>query len=364
MKIVIDLTSLSYHMTGIERYAACVSEQIIKQDKYNQYYLIFRDDIYPSFTKYINGNRIRAIVLTGSNKLFFYQFVLYKALNKINADKYLFFAFISPMLFRKSGIINTIHDMGAWDSANTMKISQKIYWRMTLKHAAKISEKIITVSNFSKSRIKEILKYPEEKIEVVYSAIYDGVIKSHDLSFSDIKKEYKLPDKYIMTLSTLEPRKNLNLLLDGYTKIQNKVDYDLVLVGREGWRIKKIIAKFNKEGRVHITGFVKDEHVSAIYKNAICFIFPSLYEGFGLPPIEALASGTPVISSNAASMPEILRNQAVYFENNNEDELIELLLNLETNLPNMVCDLDEFQKEQYKFDLSAKKIIERVLREE
>ena len=99
MKIVIDLTSLSYHMTGIERYAACVSEQIIKQDKYNQYYLIFRDDIYPSFTKYINGNRIRAIVLTGSNKLFFYQFVLYKALNKINADKYLFFAFISPMLF-------------------------------------------------------------------------------------------------------------------------------------------------------------------------------------------------------------------------------------------------------------------------
>ena len=357
MKIVIDLTSLSYHMTGIERYASCISEKMLAHDSKNEYFLLFRNDVYPSFSCYIDNERIKPIVLYGNNKLIFLQVILPKVLNSIKADKYLFFAFPSPLFFRKKGIVNTIHDMGAWDSAETMKLFQKIYWRTAIRVSSKRSERIITVSNFSKTRITEILKYPIKKIDVVYSAVDEMIKKDFGYSFAYIRNMYSLPDRYIMALSTLEPRKNIALLLEAFKKIQDKVDYDLVLVGRKGWMIDEIIEKYNYNGRIHITGFVKDQHVSLIYKNAMCFVFPSLYEGFGLPPVEALSLGTPVISSNAASLPEVLRKQAFFFSSNDINALESLLVDLEKKLPNMPHGLDEYQKQNFRFDESALKIL-------
>lgn len=360
MKIAIDLTSLSYHMTGIERYAACVSEEMLKQDNINDYYLIFRNEIYKTFKTFVDDTRVKAIVLHGNNKLVFNQIVLSIALYKIKADRYIFFAFTSPILFRRKGIINTIHDMGAWDSSEAMKFFQKVYWRTTMRCSARVSEKIITVSEFSKGRIVEILKYPKEKIHVIYSAVYEGVTKDYGYSFEDIRERYGLPDKYIMTLSTLEPRKNMVLLLEAFTDIKDKVDYDLVLVGRKGWKMDEIVEKYDRDGRVHITGFVDDEHIAAIYKNAICFVFPTLYEGFGLPPVEALALGTPVISSDAASMPEVLRNQAVFFKSNSISELKNKLTNLKEELSDMSISLDEYQKKNYRFSNSSVKVLELI----
>lgn len=357
MIIVIDLTSLSYHMTGIERYAACVTEKMLEQDKTNKYILLFRNEIYPIFQRYIDNSRIRASILHGNKKVVFFQLVLMRELYKIKADKYLFFAFTSPLLFKKKGIYNTIHDMGAWDASDAMKISQKIYWRTTMRRAAKVSQGIITVSDFSRGRIADILKYPKEKIRVVNSAVYEGVIKDYGYSFDEIKKIYDLPEKYIMTLSTLEPRKNMVMLLDAFSEVQQDVNYDLVLVGRKGWKMDEVIEKYDAKERIHITGFVKDEHVSVLYKNAMCFVFPSLYEGFGLPPVEALALGTPVIASDAASIPEVLMEQAAYFKNNSIDELKQILLSLENNLNSMPCGLNNYQKENYCFESSAKKVI-------
>lgn len=344
-------------MTGIERYAACMTEEMLKNDLKNEYVLVFRNEIYTTFTRFIDDERVKAVILHGDNKVLFLQITLAKALYKIKADKYLFFAFTSPVLFRRKGIINTVHDVGAWDYADALKFLQKTYFRLTCRMSASASERIITVSDFSKGRINKILKYPKDKISVVYSAVYEGVTKDNGYTFADIQDKYHLPSKYIMTLSTLEPRKNLELLLKAFTAIQDKVDYDLVLVGRKGWKMDEVLEKYNSKERIHITGFVDDEHVSVIYKNAMCFIFPTLYEGFGLPPVEALSMGTPVISSDAASMPEILRNQAVYFKSDDQQELEKLLLNLEGNVVSMPHELDEYQKKNYRFDESAKKIL-------
>lgn len=357
MIIAIDLTSLSYHMTGIERYAACVSEKMLEQDTENEYRLIFRNHVYPVFEKFIDNKRVKSYILHGNKKVIFYQIILPWNLYKIKADTYLFFAFTSPVFFRKKGIYNTIHDMGAWDCSDAMKLFQKIYWRFTIRSSAKISKGLITVSEFSKGRISKILKYPKEKIYVINSAVYEGVVKDHGHSFNDIKKKYSLPHKYIMTLSTLEPRKNMGLLLEAFSDVQDDVNYDLVLVGRKGWKMDEVIGKYNSKERIHITGFVDDNDVSDIYRNAICFVFPSLYEGFGLPPVEALALGTPVISSNAASMPEVLMEQAVYFKNNNIDELRQLLETLENDIETMPHELNKCQKVNYTFDTAAKKIL-------
>lgn len=357
MKIAIDLTSLSYHLTGIERYAMCVTDKMIDIDTVNEYILIFRNEITPLYTDRIDGERVKALVLHGDNKLLFLQVVLTKALRKIKADKYIFFAFPGPLLFKKPGIINTIHDMGAWDSADEMKTLSKYYFRMSYRHAARVSEKIITVSNFSKKRIHKILGVGDEKIEVINSAVYDEFLNRYIAPIEEIRKEYKLPEKYIMTLSTLEPRKNMIILLEAYNDIADQVDYELVLVGRKGWKMDDVLAKYETKGRIHITGFVKDEHLSAIYKNALCFVFPSLYEGFGLPPIEALALGTPVISSDAASLPEVLMEQAVYFKNNSKEDLESCLRNLESKLQDMPHTLNEYQKTSYSFSTAAKGVI-------
>jgi len=357
MKIVIDLTSLSYHMTGIERYASCMTEKMLRIDRTNEYVLIFRNEIPDVFSEFIDNKRVKASVLHGNRKIIFLQMTLPFRLYRIKADKYIFFAFTSPLFFRKKGIINTIHDMGAWDSAEAMTVLQKLYWRITYRVSSWASERIITVSEFSKGRINEILRFPKGRIHVFYSGVYEGVTKDWGYSFGDIQKKYSVPDKYIMTLSTLEPRKNMELLLRAYSEIQDQVDYDLVLVGRKGWKIDEVLEKYNTGSRIHITGFVDDKHVSVIYKNAKCFVFPSLYEGFGLPPVEALALGIPVIASDAASIPEILMDQAVYFHSNSIEELKKLLLCPDDRLETWPHELNEYQKENYTFEKSAERII-------
>lgn len=356
MKILIDLTSLSYHISGIERYALCISEEMVKQDHKNEYLLVFRNEIFSSFIDLIDGNRVRATVLYGNNKLLFREITLVRYVNSTDADVKLFLAFTSPFFVRKNGVINTIHDVGIWDFPDALDFLHRMYFRIGCRKSVSVSDVLLTVSEFSKRRICEVFKINNKKVQVAYSAPSEKVI-SQSNSFEYVKEKYHLPSKYIMSLSTMEPRKNQRLLFQSFSDVADSVDYDLVLVGRVGWNINEIISSYSANKRIHITGFVDDEDVACIYKNAMCFVFPSLYEGFGLPPIEALSLGTAVISSDAASMPEVLRKQATFFKSNDEDALKELLLNLEGNLANMPHELDEFQKMNYRFDVSAGKIL-------
>ncbi|MGO5541258.1 glycosyltransferase family 4 protein [Blautia sp. HCP3S3_H10_1] len=357
MKILIDLTSLSYHISGIERYALCISEEMVKQDLKNEYLLVFRNEIFASFIDLIDGNRVKATVLYGNNKLLFREITLAGYVNSTDADVKLFLAFTSPFFVKKNGVINTIHDVGIWDFPNALDFLHRMYFRIGCMKSVSVSDVILTVSEFSKSRICDVFKIDNKKVQVAYSAPSEKVV-SQSNSFEYVKEKYHLPSKYIMSLSTMEPRKNQRLLFQSFSDVADSVDYDLVLVGRVGWNINEIISSYSANKRIHITGFVDDEDVACIYKNAMCFVFPSLYEGFGLPPIEALSLGTAVISSDAASMPEILRKQATFFKSNDEDALEKLLLNLEDNLANMPHELDEFQKGQYRFDVSAGKILD------
>jgi glycosyltransferase involved in cell wall biosynthesis len=360
MKIVVDLTSLSFHITGIERYALCITKELLLNDKLNEYVLIFRNEIYEEFREFIDEKRVSVYILKGDNKLLFYQCKLLFALYKIRADKYLFFAFASPILFFRKGIYNTIHDMGAWDCPESMKKLQRLYFKISYRIAALISDGIITVSEFSKARISSILGVQTNKILVAPSAVTNKFVSTDCVNYDDVKSRYNLPQKYVMSLSTIEPRKNLELLLEAYVEIMDDVDYDLVLVGRKGWKTDELIEKYRLQTRVCMTGFVEDEDVSNIYKNAICFVFPSKYEGFGLPPLEALALGTPVIASDAASIPEVMMEGAVYFKSDDKTQLVHLLKNVETECLNMCKSLNDYQRENFDFATSAKKIIDEI----
>lgn len=359
MKILIDLTSLSYHLSGIERYALCVTQEMLRQDKNNKYILVFRNEVFPELVPDINNHgRVEIVILHGNIKLLFFQLIIPMALYKHKADRYMFFAFPNPILFFSKNIYNTIHDMGRWDFPGKNKLAW-FYFKATETIALKRAKKIFTVSEFSKERIHANTKVNKNNIIVTYNGISEKISKSTSTTES-VKEKYGLPEKYIMFLSTLQPRKNLQLLVEAFSEVMDKVNYDLVLIGRKGWAVDKLIAQYSAGDRIIFTGFVDDEDITPIYRNAICFVFPSLYEGFGIPPVEALAMGTPVISSDSSCMKEILRKQAVFFENNNKEELKKLLLQLPGLAETMPRELDDFMCENYDYRNSAKIILKTI----
>lgn len=327
MRIVVDLTSLADNFSGIERYALNISEQLINLDKKNTYIIFFKNNIHKDLLKYKENKNVEFKIINGGNKLIFNQVILLKELFKIKADKYLFMAFPSPLLFRKAGIINTIHDLTPWDYTGTMKFTSRSYFKASIRNAIKVSEKIITVSEFSKNRI--IDKFRIKEVDIIYNGVSDVFLKaSENLNFkldNKISKKYNLPDKYIMCLCTLEPRKNIELLVESYIELRkkNKIDLKLVLVGRKGWKVDKLLSNINENYSkdIIVTGFVDDDDLPQIYIGAKCFVFPSLYEGFGIPIIEAMSLGVPVITSNTSSLPEVVGDCGLLFINNNKDDL-------------------------------------------
>ena len=320
MTVLFDLTSLFDNLSGIERYAMNISLEMIKQDSKNNYILIFKNEIHKAFCEITDYENVEIVIIKGKNKLIFNQLLLCINLYKYKADAYVFLAFQSPLLFKRKNIYNTVHDLVCWDCPETMKKTSEIYFKTMIKNAIKVSKGIITISEFSTDRIVQKFNYDRKKMHLIYCGVSDDFRKfdiNNQEVMQSVKEKYNLPDHYLLCLSTLEPRKNMGLLIEAYKcLVEEKVICNkLVLVGRKGWKIDKMIESIPEglRNNIIVTGFVEDKDLPYIYTCAKCFIFPSKYEGFGMPPLEAMAAGTPVISSDAASLLEVIGNSGVVF---------------------------------------------------
>lgn len=330
MRICVDLTSLADNFSGIERFALSITKELIKNTEHH-WILLFKNSVHKEFGEELDNVEKR--VINGGNKLIFNQLILPIKLLGIKADRYFFPAFPAPFFFFNKNAFNTIHDLSCWDCLGSNKKYMIWYFKIMYWKASLCNKKIITVSEFSKGRICKILRVKPENVFVVYNGISDQFNNSEltDEEKKRVKEKYSLPKDYVLCLSTLEPRKNLRLLLDAYSSLFHEgITDEIVLAGRKGWKMEDFLKGYPEEFQqhVHFTGFIDDEDLPAIYKLAKVFVFPSLYEGFGIPPLEALACGTPVISSDAASMPEVLGNSAYYFENRNLEELKKQIVNV------------------------------------
>ncbi len=366
MKILIDLTPLADHLSGIERYAACLTLEMMNNTN-NSYILIFKKNVHFLFQKWIKNERIEMVVLSECNKLLFNQIKLPFEIYKHKADCYLFMAFPVPVLLFKKNMVSTIHDIGCWDCPETMTTLSKWYFRISFRVAVLKCKMITTVSDFSKERIITKLKCHQKKIFVIHSAVDKKFLQAKTMpsAVNTIKKKYKLPESYFLSLSTLEPRKNLRLLIEAYQKlvVERGCNIPLVLAGRKGWKIDKLLDGIDEQvkGQIFFTGFIEDDDLPIVYGNANLFIFPSLYEGFGLPPLEAMACGVPVLSSDAASMPEILGDAAFYFHSgdvNSLSEKMQEMMNMtEEKCAQMIeCGLEQAKK--FTWEKSAQKLID------
>jgi glycosyltransferase involved in cell wall biosynthesis len=199
---------------------------------------------------------------------------------------------------------------------------------------------VICISESTKNDVLEITKLPEEQVSIVplaaskevFYPVRDCVLRNQVLS------KYKINTPYLLSVSTLEPRKNLSKLIQCFSRIvvQEKIeDLSLVLVGTKGWDFEKILldSKINPDlaKRIIFTGYVPDEDLAALYSAAISFVYLSLYEGFGLPPLEAMQCGTPIICSNTSSLPEVVGQGGLLVSPTNDDIICQTILEVIKN---------------------------------
>ena len=323
LKIAIDLTPVYDHLTGVERYNICIVQGLIRLHPGDSFILVFKNEVHPEFLNIIKLDNVKHLILKACNKLFFMQYRLMKEMNKIDADYYLFLSFTSPFFFRRKKAISAIFDLTCWDHPETMPAKMKYYYRLTYKASVKHDYKIITCSGFSARRICERYGLKEEDVPVIYGGLPPVFLRKQDKEKGHICKKYGIPADYILTLSTVEPRKNIQLLILAYRELVKDGLPDLVLAGRKGWKLDDVLGGMDEETRkkIHFTGFVDDEDLPGLYANAALFVFPSKYEGFGFPIIEAMSQGTLVLSSDAASLPEVVGTAGVLFKSEDKESL-------------------------------------------
>ncbi len=228
-----------------------------------------------------------------------------------NADVFHFPNFIRPPLTRGKSVV-TIHDLAFLRMPETIEQKNYHYLKSCIRETVEKSDAIIAVSEFTRKEIIELLGVAPEKVFAIHSGIEPPKTKPET---GNLKPESEAP--FLFTVGTLEPRKNYSFLIDVFDRLEN-FEGELVIAGGRGWKFEPVlerIAKSPRRERIRILDFVSDDDLDRLYRTCSLFIFPSLYEGFGFPPLEAMARGTPVVSAATGSLPEVLGDSAMLIEN-------------------------------------------------
>lgn len=339
MKIGVDIRCLSEgRRTGVEEYSLNLLEKIFKEDKKNKYVLFLNSWKKPKndlvwLKRYKNvevkishfPNKILNLMLWYFN---------WPKLDKLIGGVDVFFMpninFVS--LSDKVRLILTIHDLSFEYYPETFSWKRRL-WHVFVnpKKLTKRADKILAVSESTKNDLVNSYGINLEKIEVIYNGISDsfGKLDRNNPKLLEIKEKYGLPFNFILFLGTFEPRKNIIGILRAYEELRNQKHpqldkYKLVIAGSDGWKsreIKKTIENSPYREDIYLVKFIDDEDKVFVYNLASVFVYPSLFEGFGLPPLEAMKCGVPVVVSNNSSMTETVAGAGLLIDAYQPDEL-------------------------------------------
>ena len=342
--LIINARFLTQNITGVQRFAIEISKQINK---------LYGDDIqFVSPKNIIHKNLAKELnvkVIGNKTGHFWEQLDLPKYLKQNGSPLLLNLANTAP-LFYKNKIV-TVHDIAYERFPQTFDWKFRWFYKLLIPNIIKRSKHTITVSKFSKSEIIEFYGTNKDDISVIYNSVSD--------IFKNV--EDKKDDKYILAVSSLNYQKNFHSLIKAFNLLENQ-DILLYLVGsiNKNFANLELIKDIEMNPNIIFKGRVDDEELISIYSSALAFVYPSLYEGFGIPPLEAQSCGTPVICSNAASLPEVGGTDSVLYidpyDVNDIKEKIETLINDEAVQKELIEKGFENIK-RFSWEESAKKII-------
>ena len=231
-------------------------------------------------------------------------------------------------------IFCTIHDICFEHFKDIFTKKEYIRQKLLIPYAAKHSKKVFTVSEYSKKDIADHYKVPKENIIVTYNAVGEEFRKlsQKELDLPELRGKFGISaDRYILSVCNLQPRKNLVRLIKAFISLKQEQSgaEQLVIVGKKAWMYNDIISEALQDSKdIIFTDYVSNEDLIRLYNGAHCFVYPSFFEGFGIPPLEAMACGTPVAVSNATSLPEVVGDAGIYFDPFSVEEIRNAIMRL------------------------------------
>ncbi len=340
MKIGIDARFYRKETGGIGRYTRALLEELAKIDKTNEYIVYITPEDNSEYVQTMQNSNLksqnfRKKVIPISHYSLSEQTKFLNILKKDKLDLVHFANFNHP-IFYPGKFITTIHDltMMLYPAGKSQKsLVRKFAFARVMDSAAKNASAVIAVSKATKDDVVKVLKADPKNIEV----IYEGIDKNYNAKKTDehnIKKSlkrYNIKKPYLLFLSQWRPHKGILQLLEAFDILKQEylIDHQLVIVGKPNNHFPEIpnaISKNKYKKDIITPGFVDEKDLPILYQNADCFVFPSHYEGFGLPPIEAMACGAVVAASNVSCMPEVLGDAAAYFDPYSPEAMAEMIL--------------------------------------
>lgn len=329
MRIAIDAHAIGNELTGNERYIRNVGERLLKLDDKNEYFFFFSQEearrhwenrVPNLHTRLVSQNPYRRLGL---------DFTL--QLRALRPDVF-HYQYTGPLLHSSPEVV-TIHDVSFERHPEFFDAGTCLRLKVTVRRAVRAARKVITGSEFSKAEIVHFLKVPEQKIKVIYNGVGSEFQHVGDLDTIRTSLErYAIRKPYLLAVGDVSRRKNQLAIVRGFARWLSRnrgCEHRLVMVGKRKAYAEELLAEAARLGvaddRLLLPGFVPDEDLPCLYSGAELFLNTSLYEGFGLPLIEAMQCGLPVIASRASCFPEIAGDAARYVDPVDPDDIADAI---------------------------------------
>lgn len=354
MRIAFITDSISAQSTGIGHYSLSLLDALSKSP-----HEIIRVDY--NSKKYLRQYSQKEIIIKNRFPCFrtlLWHFFLLKRLSQDDFDVIINPSFFPNVLGSKSKLVFVVHDLTMFLFPEHSKFGKKEYFKLLLPMTLKNCNKILANSISTREDISRLLDIEQEKIVVVYPKVDPIFIEPQYKPFEIVRAKYGLPNSYYLFTGTVEPRKNLIRLLKAFDQVFEITSTPLVLVGKLGWKNKRfarVLRGLKHKSHVFIIGYADREDLPTIYHNSTSLTFPSLYEGFGFPPLEAMCCGSPVIASNTSSIPEVCGDGALYIDPTSVIEITEAMISIveDKKLRKSMINTSAVQaKKFYNIDLS------------
>jgi len=361
-KIVIDTVSLLSPLTGIGKYTYEVSSILKEINYFNiEYFYGYYSKELIELTTHQGVKNLKSIISKFPFIKKIAREILFISSRAFATDYDVYWQpnFIPNRGVKAKKIVTTIHDFSFFLHRDFHPQETLEYFDNSFYKNIYRSDMIITGSSYTKQEILDRLDFQEDKIRVIYHGVNHHLFKI----YKDIELDFKLPPKFILSVGSIEPRKNLLGLLKAYNLLDKNIknEYKLILVGFKGWENQEIMEIINQNrDSIRYLGFISNSDLAKVYNLATCFVYPSFYEGFGLPIVEAMACGTAVVSSNSSSLPEVGGDAVLYCNPHNINEIKQMIEKLlsDKSLREKMIKKGLKQAQLFSWDKSAKEHLE------